>query len=162
MWAGTCAGSDRALGNRCDFLQRMSHVISELQGQTLLHGQLIQAVLQPILNLGVACGIDGLLGQVVQAARRGMVLLPAQGFESGAIGDPDDPSGNLRCVPEVLGALPDDHESIVDDLLDIFVARRDSRQKTREAPMVAKIQFLQRPSASRRDRRQKFSVVLLG
>jgi len=49
--------ADRTLGDGRDFLERMAHLIGELEGQTLFGGQLVQPVFEPILNLGVERGV---------------------------------------------------------------------------------------------------------
>src|ERR1700734_3153297 len=127
----------------------MTHVIREFESQPLFGRQLTQAMLQPILNFSLESGIDGLFWIIVQALRGAVILLPPPRLQRRPVGDADDPGGDLRGVAKLLGALPNDHERIVDDLFDILIARRESRQETRETPVIAEIQLLQCRAASR-------------
>src|SRR5271167_3321787 len=140
----------------------MPHVISKFQGQSLFDRQAAQTVLQPVVNLRGNRGIDGLLGVVIEAAGTRMILLTANRLQRGAIGNPDDPRGNLRRTSKITGALPNDHEGIVDDLFDIFISLGKTRQKARQTPMVAKIQLLQGASIPCRDGGQQGAIALFG
>src|ERR1700734_451041 len=139
----------------------MTHVIREFESQPFFGRQLTQAMLQPILNFSLESGIDGLFWIIVQALRGAVILLPPPRLQRRPVGDADDPGGDLRGVAKILGALPDDHERIVDDLFDILIARRESRQETRETPVIAEVQLFQCLATSRRDGEQQIIVMLL-
>ncbi len=135
-------------------------MIGEFESQPLFDGQPIQTLVQPILHFRLEGRVDGLFRILVQASRSRVVLLPSHGFQRRAVGDADDPGGDLRGIAKILGALPNDHEGIVDDLFDIFVARRESRQESRETPVITEIQFLQCLAVSCGDGDEEIVVVL--
>jgi len=63
---------------------------------------------------------------------------------------------------EIAGALPDDHERVVDDLLDVLIARGESRQETCQAAVIAEIQLLQGTPIPGRYGAQQVAVVRHG
>ena len=141
----------------------MAHVIGEFESQALFDGQPVRArdSANPApRSPGVR--INRLFRIVVEAARGRVVLLTPQRFQGRAVGDAEDPGGDQRGAAKVLRSLPDDQERVVDDLLDIFVARREARQKASEAPMVPEIELLQRTAITRPDGGQQVAVGLPG
>src|SRR5882757_1418301 len=109
----------------------MPHVVREHQSQALLGGKMIQAVRHPVLNFGVEHGIDGLFRIFVETSCGSMVFLAAQRLQRHAVSNAENPGRYLRSVAKSIGALPNDHKGIVDDLFDILIAWCESRQETR-------------------------------
>src|SRR5258706_15485669 len=117
----------------------MPHVTGKLQRQALLVGKTIEAVRNPVLNFSLQHRIDGLFRTLLESLSGGVVLLPTYRLQRRAVGDAEDPARHLRCEAKIVGVAPNHHERVVDDLLDILVVLRESRQKTREAPLIAEI-----------------------
>src|SRR5882724_1654869 len=117
----------------------MPHVTGKLKRQALLVGKAIEAMLHPVLNFSRQHRIDGLLRVFLETSSGGMDLLPTYRLQRRAVGDAEDPARHLRCEAKIVGVAPNHHERVVDDLLDILVVLRESRQKTREAPLIAEI-----------------------
>src|SRR5580658_9682638 len=154
-------GSHRRIGNRRNFLERVTQVVGKLQGEPLFERQLPQSLHHPILGLRFTGGIDTRLRQRLSVRRKSEILLLPQRLQRGAIGDADDPGGHLRGVPEILRVLPDDHEGVVDDLLDILVAGGEPGQEPGKTPVIAEIKLLERATVARRDGGQQRAVLFL-
>src|ERR1700684_1287484 len=129
-------GSDRRAGDFRDFHRRMSHVTGKLQRQALLLGKTMKALRHPVLNFSLQHRIDGLFRRFFETSSGGVVLLPTYRLQGRAGGDAENPARNLRCEAKLVGVAPNHHERIVDDLLDILAALRESRQKTYEPPLI--------------------------
>src|ERR1700681_459415 len=116
----------------------MPHVTGKLKRQALLVGKTIEAMPHPVLNFSLQHRIDGLFRTFLETSSGGVVL-PTYRLQRRAVGDAEDPARHLRCEAKIVRVAPNHHERVVDDLLDILVASRESRQKTREPPLIAEI-----------------------
>src|SRR3984893_2285792 len=125
----------------------MPHVTSELHSQALPGGKTIEAAHHPVLNLRLQHRIDGLFPAFVEASSGRVAFLPTYRLQRRAVGNAEDPARHLRCAAKIFGVSPNHHERVVDDLLDILAALRESRQETSEPPLIAEIEFLQRTAA---------------
>jgi regulator of sirC expression with transglutaminase-like and TPR domain len=56
-----------------------------------------------------------------------------------AAGNAENPARHLRCTAKIVGIAPNHHEHVVDDLLDILAALRESQQETGEPLLIAEI-----------------------
>ena len=132
-------GSDRRVGYIRDFQQRIAHVAGKLQSQSLLAGKTIKTMHHPILNFRLQHGIDGMYAPFAEASSGRMVFLPAYRLQRSAVGNAENPARHLRCPAKIVGLAPNHHESVVDDLLDILAALRESQQETSEPPLIPEI-----------------------
>src|ERR1700733_1722072 len=132
-------GSDRRIGYVRDFQQRIAHVTGKLQSQALLLRKTIEAMHHPVLNFRLQHRIDGVYAPFADASSGGMVLLPTYGLQRRAVGNAENPARHLRCPAKIVSVAPNHHERVVDDLLDILAALRESQQETSEPPLIAEI-----------------------
>src|ERR1700722_7608835 len=68
----------------------------------------------------------------------------AQRLQRNTIGDPEDPGRHSRRVAKFAGVLPHDHESIIDNLIDILRTWCQPRQKFSESLVVAEVELFER------------------
>src|ERR1700728_2464114 len=137
-------GSERCIGHVGDFQQRIPHMIGKLHSQALLVGKTIESMPHPVSNFCLLHGIDGLYRPFIQGSSGGAIFLPTYRLQRRAMGNAENPARYFRFPAKIIGAAPNHHERVVDDLLDILAALRESRQETTERALIAETEFLQR------------------
>src|SRR6185312_12758550 len=85
----------------------------------------------------------------------------AQSLQAASVGDTQDPGRHPRGAPKVAGVLPDDPESVIDDLLRELVPRRQPHEKPRQPAVIEEIELLHRGAVAGGDAVEERTFALL-